>query len=111
MVAIMTVLVVMVFLFNAIFMLYARSVAHHAAYLGARSAARPGGSEASCESVVGATFESLASMYADDTSVRCIRGSTVTSATVRADLGPVFGDLGPRWRFTIRGSAVTEPFS
>ena len=107
--AMMSVLVITIFMFNAILMLYARSVTQHAADVGARSAARSGGTEAMCEAVAADTIKTLAALYADDTSIQCSKGTTATSATVLADLGPAFGDLGPRWRFTIRSTVVTEP--
>ncbi len=110
-VAMASALLIMVFLFNAVLMLYARSVMQHAADLGARSAARSGGTEATCEAMATTTIESLAAVYADDTSVGCRKERTATSATIQADIGPVFGDIGPRWRFTIRSTVATEPFT
>lgn len=107
----LTALLITVFMFNAVFMLYARSVMQHAADVGARSAARPGGTEAICEVVATDTIENLAALYADHITVSCNKGSAITSATVLADLRQVFGDAGPRWRFTIRATVVTEPFT
>ena len=107
--AMMSGLLITVFMFNAVLILYARSVAQHAADVGARSAARTGGTEAACEAIAADTIRALAALYADDTAVHCSKGGTTTSATVLADLGPAFGDLGPRWRFSIRATVVTEP--
>ena len=108
-VAMVSALLVMVLMFNAILMLYARSVFQHAADLGARSAARAGGTEATCEAIATDTIRELAALYADDTTVRCSKGGQIASATVLADLGPALGETGPRWRFDVRATAVTEP--
>lgn len=102
-------LLITIFMFNAILMLYARSVSQHAADAGARSAARAGGTEATCEAVAAETIKALAELYADDITVHCSKGRTTTSATVLADLQPALADLGPGWRFTIRATVVTEP--
>lgn len=102
-------LLITVFMFNAILILYARSVAQHAADVAARSAARTGGTVVMCEAIASDTIKALAALYADDTTVQCSKGRTTTSATVLADLGPAFGDLGPRWSFSITATVVTEP--
>ena len=104
-----TALALTVLLVNALLMLYARSVIQHAADVGARSAARSGGSASVCETLITATIGDLASLYRDDTAVQCSRGATTTTATVSADLDPVFPDLGPGWSFTIRATTATEP--
>ena len=104
-----TALILTMFLVNALLMLYARSVIQHAADVGARSAARSGGTEAACETTAGETITELAELYADDTSVLCSRGALITTATVTANLEPAFSDLGPDWSFTIRASTATEP--
>ena len=104
-----TALALTVLLVNALLMLYARSVIQHAADVGARSAARSGGSASVCETLAAATIEDLASLYLDSTAVHCSRGAFTTTATVSADLDPVFPDLGPGWSFTIRATTATEP--
>ena len=107
--AMTTALALTLFLVNALLMLYARSVIQHAADVGARSAARSGGSEAACETLATRTIADLAKVYDGDTSVQCSRTALTTTATVTADLDPVFSDFGPAWSFTIRATSATEP--
>lgn len=96
-------------LVNALLMLYARSVLQHAADIGARSGARSGGTENSCEIATAEAIERLAALYAGSAGVECSREALVTSATVTALLKPVFSNLGPDWNVTIRATSATEP--
>ena len=107
--AMTTALLLTVFLVNALLMLYTRSVIQHAADVGARAAARSGGSEATCESLAAQTISNLANIHSDGTSVQCSRGTLTTTATVTANLDPVFSALGPDWSFTIRATSATDP--
>lgn len=107
--AMISVLFITVFMFNALLMLYARSVTQHAADVGARSTARSGGTAATCEAIATETIEALAELYADGTTVQCRKGKMTTSVDVSADLGPVFAGVGPRWRFSVRATVATEP--
>ena len=107
--AVTAALVLTLFLVNALLMLYARSVIQHAADVGARIGARSGGSEVNCETLATQTIADLAELYTDDTDVQCSRGTLITTATVNANLDPVFTAFGPDWSFTIRATSSTEP--
>lgn len=99
-----------IFLINALLMLYARAVIQHAADVGARIAARSGGTEAACEATAHRTIEELANFYVDDVQViACARGAAISTAAVTAGLQPLFSGSGPSWTFTIRAASSTEP--
>ncbi len=102
-------LIMVVFLMNALLMLYTRSVIQHAADTGARVGALSGGSDASCEGSAHGVIADLAHTYRRSVTVTCVRGPELTTATVQAQLQPMFPSLGPSWSFTMRGTAVTEP--
>ena len=119
--AVAAALALTLFLFNALLMLYARSVIQHAADAGARAGARSGGDTAACEYRADRTIADLANLYASSTSVECKNEHLVTTvaeitaritrAEITAELEPVFSNFGPDWNFTIRASSATEPIS
>ena len=100
-------LTVTLFLVNALFMLYARSVIQHAADEGARAGARPGGGEGVCERLAAQTISDLANLYASGASVECITEPLFTAAVITARLEPLFPAFGPGWSFTVRASAAS----
>ena len=107
--AVITALVLTLFLFNALLMLYTRSVIQHAADAGARAGARVGGTEAACETLANRTIADLANIYTSGASVECSKGPLTTTAAITARLQPMFSAFGPDWSFTIRAASVTEP--
>ena len=119
--AVAAALALTLFLFNALLMLYARSVIQHAADVGARAGARAGGDTAACKEQADQTIADLANLYAPSTQVKCERESLataaestdaeITTATINAQLEPVFPAFGPDWNFIIRAAAATEPVS
>ena len=106
--AVAAALALTLFLFNALLMLYTRSVIQHAADVGARAGARAGGDTAACKDRAARTIADLANLYAPSTSVECQKG-TFATATITAQLKPVFPAFGPDWDFTIRAASTTEP--
>ena len=122
--AVAAALALTLFLFNALLMLYARSVIQHAADVGARAGARASataGGIAACEDRANRTIADLANIYASSASVKCQRESLatdaeitdaeITTATINAQLEPVFPAFGPDWSFTINAASATEPVS
>lgn len=116
--AVAAALALTLFLFNAMLMLYARSVIQHAADVGARAGALAGNTAADCEDQADRTIADLANLYASSAEVKCKRvtlvttvGTTaeITTATITADLEPVFSNFGPNWSFAIQASSATEP--
>ena len=112
--AVAAALALTLFLFNALLMLYARSVIQHAADVGARAGARAGGDTAACKEQADQTIANLANLYAPSTQVICKRVTTdaeITVAEITAPLEPVFPAFGPDWNFTIKAASATEPVS
>lgn len=114
--AVAAALALTLFLFNALLMLYARSVIQHAADVGARAGARAGGDTAACKDRADQTIADLANLYAPSTQVMCKRvtlatDAEITVAEITAPLEPVFPAFGPDWSFTIRAVSTTEPVS
>ncbi len=121
--AVAAALALTLFLFNALLMLYARSVIQHAADVGARAGARASataGGIAACEDRANRTIADLANIYASSAQVKCERESLATAAEITVDitaaeitalLEPVFPAFGPDWSFTIRAVSTTEPVS
>lgn len=117
--AVAAALALTLFLFNALLMLYARSVIQHAADVGARAGARASataGGIAACEDRANRTIADLANLYASSASVKCERvtlttDAEITTATINARLDPVFPAFGPDWNFIIRAASATEPVS
>lgn len=121
--AVAAALALTLFLFNALLMLYARSVIQHAADVGARAGAREGTRTgiATCEERAARTIADLANLYASSAPVKCervpldtdaeITADAITTATIKAQLEPVFPAFGPDWSFTIRAASITEPVS
>jgi len=114
--AVAAALALTLFLFNALLMLYARSVIQHAADVGARAGARAGGDTAACKEQADQTIADLANLYASSTQVKCERitltpDAEITTAEITAPLEPVFPAFGPDWNFTIRAASSTEPVS
>lgn len=116
--AVAAALALTLFLFNALLMLYARSVIQHAADVGARAGARAGGDTAACKKQADQTIADLANLYASSARVKCERETLATAAettaetttaTITARLEPVFPAFGPDWDFTIRAASTTEP--
>ena len=117
--AVAAALALTLFLFNALLMLYARSVIQHAADVGARAGARKGGDTAACEARADRTIADLANLYASSTTVKCEKvplattaaeiTARITTAVIKAELEPVFSNFGPNWSFTIQASSATEP--
>ena len=109
--AVAAALALTLFLFNALLMLYARSVIQHAADVGARAGARAGGDTAACKEQADQTIADLANLYASSAWVRCKKESLATAAEIKAQLEPVFPAFGPDWSFTIKAASATEPVS
>lgn len=114
--AVAAALALTLFLFNALLMLYARSVIQHAADVGARAGARAGGDTAACKDRAARTIADLANLYASSASVKCERetlatDAEITVAEITAPLEPVFPAFGPDWTFTIQAASATEPVS
>lgn len=115
--AVAAALALTLFLFNALLMLYARSVIQHAADVGARAGARSGGDTAVCQDRADRTIANLANLYASSTTVKCEKVplattvAEITRAEITAELEPMFSNFGPNWSFTIRASSATEPIS
>lgn len=108
--AVAAALALTLFLFNALLMLYARSVIQHAADAGARAGARKGGDTAACEYRADRTIADLANLYASSTSVECKKvAPDTTAAEIEAWLEPMFPAFGPDWNFTIHAASATEP--
>ena len=115
--AVAAALALTLFLFNALLMLYARSVIQHAADVGARAGARSGGddavAEAVCEDRADRTITDLANLYASSTTVKCEKKpfdtAAETTAEIAARLEPMFPAFGPDWNFTIHAASATEP--
>lgn len=106
-------LVLTLFLVNALFMLYARSVIQHAADVGARAGARAGGSKEDCKAQADQTISELANLYASGASVNCMTklltaDAVITDAVITARLEPLFPAFGPDWNFTIRATAAAD---
>lgn len=106
-------LMVTLFLVNALFMLYARSVIQHAADVGARAGARAGGGESVCEARADQTISELANLYASGALVKCrtkllTADAVITAAVITAQLEPLFPAFGPDWNFTIRATAAAD---
>ena len=108
--AVAAALALTLFLFNALLMLYARSVIQHAADAGARAGARSGGDTAVCEARADRTIADLANLYASSAKVKCKEPTaSETTAEIDARLEPMFPAFGPDWNFTIQAASATEP--
>lgn len=119
--AVAAALALTLFLFNALLMLYARSVIQHAADVGARAGALTGNTVTDCKEQAERTIADLANLYASSAPVVCQSEPFdksrpldkskphVSTATITARLEPMFPAFGPDWSFTIRAASAAEP--